>query len=638
MSVFGSQIIQTLKKPENLVTVIALIVAVIAGKDGQVTGEITAESAPRRFTVRDTTLLTANPTLTPTPVLTLTPTQPPLVDHSADARLQISAATPNPKEPGECLPPYPFLYFGGYDTPFQEVILRVPLDDMKIPIAEYGFYGWIHNIGNIAQMGMYGVREWCLYRDPLGYQVAIYYADWLVDNAIYGDDFAVWVYDAPNPPLNAPTRWTSAFSNGKVIALLTKVYALTGEPIYLETARLGVNGFMVDAKDYGVRSRMPDGESFFYEEVAHPEAPSDSHILNGHIYGVQGLALYADYTGDETALALVDEGLESVRRYLDDFDYSISNLYMLNPPGTRGRLNYPTNAHIEGLIWAYDRTHDPIFLKYALRWMHQKWPAIPADMYEITDDADTFPGAFVVAEPDANAHSNTYVYFSDDVREMVLDLREVTTMRSFGYSCPDYQYPTDYRILVSEGGERWQEVLVVEDHDQPHALYFFDKDITARYIRMDIEATHDDVTPRLGPVRADSPTYWEKPVLLAVNDGGALATTSYNLSDDDPETTVAIGSRGGVIYGDLQTAAQPSKVKLEGSADPAQYRVRMAVSNDLETWTYIVGEQTHALLMLPGEIDLPAVETPWRYFRLEIWGNPLEIASLDLWPLSSEAD
>jgi heparosan-N-sulfate-glucuronate 5-epimerase len=506
-----------------------------------------------------------------------------------------------------------------------EVMLQTPktqLDSSGVMLLDYGSSydnaGWQYSISQIAFFGMSALESWCETQDQLALQLAVNQADWLIANAVSRDNFVTWLYNFPNPNFLTPSLWSSGLSNGVVIYFLTQLHAISGDQKYMDTAQLAVNSFLVDMKDGGVRSVYDDG-SVVFEETAHPEAPP-TFILNGHMLAVQSLAYYADYSGDTTAAKLVEEGIQAVRNKLPEFDFSTIALYSLGPiRWGSARNHYAHGIHVRGLFWMYERTNDPIFLRYTFDWQHYKWPAIPSDIYN-----DVFSvGSLMGHNPDLKRWYEEPL----DTKAFVVDLREVRPLRSFGYSM-DAPYPTDFTISVSDDAENWREVKAVTNYTKAHGMFDLG-DITARFVQFKLGDMVNDLPlyyelrdgvytdwMLLGITRVDDAAYWEDPILLVTRDTFIFDDAQY-LRDDDAATTIPLDPDS-VLYVDLRSAKAPSEINITGSGTSTR-QIRFEASTDMQTWIPMSeGDQT---VTLPGVVAFPQTDTPYQYWRIHFEGS-----------------
>lgn len=568
---------------------------------------------------------------TPTPTL---PPPPPEVEaddqaYDADAALAAVPITINTADfAGECLPPHEDFPSNDYARILRNELYQLDEDFTVIQMISGD---WRHNARPLSLLGLAGIRAWCEQQDQLGLQLAVNQADWLVQHSVRIDDFATWPLNYGRGGFLAPPGSTSGLGNGLAVAFLTQLDALaTHTEQYGEMATLYANSFAADVSEGGVSGQLPNDLGILFQEVSHPDAPV-GHILNGHLIGLRGLAYYVDHTADPRAEGVLQAAISGTRNSLALFDLDTIAAYALGPIlWSSSRLHYAHDIHINGLFWLYQRTADPIFLEYALRFQNYKWPAIPADLY-YDDLAETNRMA---QEPDSVRHTDSPVGST----ALILDLREVQPVRSFGYAAVG-PYPVAYTVSVSEDGADWQQIEQITEYTEPHNNLLLGGDVPARYIRLTLDEMVDYTNPyyyeisngfyteRLmwGVIRADSAAYWETPILLLTEADHTINNTQF-LQDDNPETGLEIPPDA-VIYGDLRSSQQIQSVTFT-TQDNAERELWLEVSSDMLTWQPL-GESV--AVTLSNGLMIPAATQDYQYFRLYLNGStPLTLTEVDI--------
>ena len=177
-------------------------------------------------------------------------------------------------------------------------------------------------------------------------------------NTSKGKAGVFWAYFPP--PEGSPVPWTSSFSQGMLAGLYAWLYNETGDVTYLNVSKLLSNSFYLPLERGGFVENTEYGLWF----LEYPYRP-DFLVLNGHMITMKGLWLYYRLTGDERALELFNEGVESVRRALPDCDTGNWSLYSVNGPPAKEDYH---RLHVKLLLWLYAKTGDETFLEYAERW------------------------------------------------------------------------------------------------------------------------------------------------------------------------------------------------------------------------------------------------------------------------------
>ena len=167
--------------------------------------------------------------------------------------------------------------------------------------------------------------------------------------------------------------WYSAMAQSMVMSLLTRMYHVTGNKTYLESAKRGVEIYQVNSTDNGIRAYFMDKYVWFEEYPTNPH----SFVLNGFIYGIFGLYDVYMSCNDpicQTAGKLFNESLISLRAMIPLFDggfmsyYDLRHFTMKTSPNL-ARWDYHT-VHIDQLLLIH-KSFDPykLFKVTAQRWI-----------------------------------------------------------------------------------------------------------------------------------------------------------------------------------------------------------------------------------------------------------------------------
>jgi heparosan-N-sulfate-glucuronate 5-epimerase len=193
--------------------------------------------------------------------------------------------------------------------------------------------------------------------------------DWLVRNAVPKDGFSTFEYTFDWPVYDLEQPWRSALANGGAVIPLVKAHQITGNAMYLYTAKQLLNSFLVEVEDSGVTYKDSD-ESWWYEEyVADNEDAKESRVLNGMLYALIAVYEYYKYTDDMDAKLIFDKGVNSVKENLAKYDNGKGYSYydILGNPANNYHL-----AHVELLNKLYDITNEDIFREYSEKWSEQQ--------------------------------------------------------------------------------------------------------------------------------------------------------------------------------------------------------------------------------------------------------------------------
>ena len=113
----------------------------------------------------------------------------------------------------------------------------------------------------------------------------------------------------------ASAGWTSAMGQGEAISVLLRAETLEPSKGYGPAAERAGLPFLKDIADGGVVWRS--GKDVFFEEIANEHA---SHVLNGCIFALWGLWELWKRTGDPKLEPIVSAGVDTLRRWLPQYD------------------------------------------------------------------------------------------------------------------------------------------------------------------------------------------------------------------------------------------------------------------------------------------------------------------------------
>jgi len=188
------------------------------------------------------------------------------------------------------------------------------------------------------------------------------HVDWLVENIVDKKNFGVWEHYYTLPYYNFKTPWIHGMAQGLAVSALLRAYELTKEKKYLDTAKKAYNVFNVPLKKGGVRY-IDKQKNIWLEEYSVTPPP---HILNGYIFALLGVYDFYQFTKQEKALELWNEGIKTLEKKLDDYDLGYWSLYNLAHKHP-APIHYH-KIHIKQLNRLYQITKNKLFKKYAEQW------------------------------------------------------------------------------------------------------------------------------------------------------------------------------------------------------------------------------------------------------------------------------
>jgi O-antigen/teichoic acid export membrane protein len=178
-----------------------------------------------------------------------------------------------------------------------------------------------------------------------------------------GVAFRVWSYEFDYPFYEIDAPWHSGMAQGHVMELMLAAHRLTGNSLYLNTAKEAASALAVPIEQGGVA--VTAGAGIWFEEYASTSC-RPPEVLNGHNFALNGLWHLSQL--DPAYRTLFDEGVAAVKQRLTRFDHGVWSHYDL--VGTPANRKYQT-IHVEQMRELYARTGDPLFNAYATKFAWQ---------------------------------------------------------------------------------------------------------------------------------------------------------------------------------------------------------------------------------------------------------------------------
>jgi heparosan-N-sulfate-glucuronate 5-epimerase len=250
------------------------------------------------------------------------------------------------------------------------------LDNSNVPFVYYGYIKGIY-IGlqrNPITTTHNALEFYDLFmknRDEKYKEAFLNNSNWLVNNAVPHGKYSILEYVFPWPPYSLEPPWRSGMAQGQALQALIKAHNITGEEKYLDTAKMLLNSFFVEVKDGGVTYKTPKN-GWWYEEYA-GKGDDGPRVLNGMMFAVLGIYDYYNYTKDNSAKYLFDQGVLSLKENLWRYDhngtYSAYDIHRAYAP------LWWHKTHVDLLNQLYDITKEEIFKKYHDKWQNYKLPS-----------------------------------------------------------------------------------------------------------------------------------------------------------------------------------------------------------------------------------------------------------------------
>lgn len=214
--------------------------------------------------------------------------------------------------------------------------LGIHIDKNGIPYVNYDERGTKHNGIGVQRNPVTIIHTAMDYYVADDTKFFINSANWLVDNAVQKDGFLTFEYRYDWPVYNLKQPWRSAMANGEALTPLVKAHEMTGNMLYLDTAKELLNSFFVEVKDGGITYKDSDNSWWYEEYVADNIGAEESRVLNGMLFALIGIYEYYEYTYDSDAKLIFDKGINSVKENLVKYDNGKGHSYydILQTPRT----------------------------------------------------------------------------------------------------------------------------------------------------------------------------------------------------------------------------------------------------------------------------------------------------------------
>jgi heparosan-N-sulfate-glucuronate 5-epimerase len=236
------------------------------------------------------------------------------------------------------------------------------INESGIPIVDYGYYNEVFigkqiNPVTVSQKAFYYESEYQKGNESCK-QLFLNNANYLVETATRCNNYTLWKYNYPWPPYGIASPWVSAMAQGQGIDVLIHAYNMTGDKKYLNSAHLALNAFYVEVKDGGITYK--DHNGWWYEEYV-TGTNVQPRVLNGMIFSLFGIYEYYEFTGDQNAKVLFNQGIISLKNNLYKYDAGSWTYY--DALGYEASPSY-NEIHVNQLLQLYEITKDPFFKEY----------------------------------------------------------------------------------------------------------------------------------------------------------------------------------------------------------------------------------------------------------------------------------
>ena len=480
------------------------------------------------------------------------------------------------------------------------------LDDNGILLYDYGSrYGSVGKYHNPTFIAAYANA---LYRDFLAgdKQAKLNFlrqTDYLISSSNEDTTGIYWVFPFVNEHFSAPVNWYSAMTSGRILGLLVRAHALTGEDRYLNTA-VKVMKKLTLARQLGGMTTYCDDGTAWLEEYVYPGCDSFK-VLNGHIFALAGVYDYVQYTGNKDASIFLDKCINAVKENLDLFDAGYLSFYSEKRPGDKPRFFAERGGyniiHIQQLLWLYKITNQECFVKKASSFQsyENNYPDISVShsTNSITHGPDRMNLTF----------GTSYWSSSEFPVTITLKLKRVQLLKGIVLLGHTFKSsPKKYYIESSLDNRNWKGLASQVENEQLRKKILFTYFVKACYVRITIYSDNGN-----GNVALDGVGLLYKKTSSPVTNFSNYSVGVKKLEDGDITTGVKIKDDGWIIF-DSKGA---KTIALYGSFySPMNSSEDYVIegSNDLIHWR----ECNAALTVLPTNIRLDLAQKKFAYYRL----------------------
>lgn len=176
-----------------------------------------------------------------------------------------------------------------------------------------------------------------------------------------------WNYRNANEILEE--GWISSLAQGQALSLLSRVYKLTNEKRYLESAEKALIPFTKRVEDGGV-VRYWEEKYIFFEEYP---TKRPSYVLNGFVFALIGLYDMHQNTGNVLARQLYENGEETLHHMAPMYDlgtttnYDLVHFSNVSASPNASKANYH-DLHVKLIKYMFEITEDPFYEIIFNRW------------------------------------------------------------------------------------------------------------------------------------------------------------------------------------------------------------------------------------------------------------------------------
>lgn len=243
---------------------------------------------------------------------------------------------------------------------------NVPFDEDSIPLYEVNGELYYHPVylGRLAlwylSTYVYNNDERSLYHAENITRKVLEEADEIDSAMFFPYDFSTLLHNEAKLKRNAP--WYSGMAQGRMLTVVSRLYAVTSNPEYLERANDIFNSFFVSPNTEQPWVSLVDEENFFWIEE-YPDWPDPNFTLNGFGATIFGLYDYYLISDNPMSEVVLKSSLTTIRENINK--YRVENELSLYCLAHKVQRELYHNIHIKQLTGFYSITSDSTFLYWA---------------------------------------------------------------------------------------------------------------------------------------------------------------------------------------------------------------------------------------------------------------------------------
>ena len=211
----------------------------------------------------------------------------------------------------------------------------------------------------IEAFDLIALGEWTLAEESEKLMYALHF---LQESAVINEQGAAWRNTFRFNKYDLNFDWASAYTQGRVLSALARMYQLTGDSAVLLLCQQASDYCFYPLEEGGI-ARQESGGICFEE---YPTIPPNS-VMNGHIFTVWGLYDIYRVTSYDRAKEGFDAGVVWLANHLKDYDMGYWTRYDKQYPYAAG-FAYHKVVHISQMRVLYQITGKPVFKEYADKW------------------------------------------------------------------------------------------------------------------------------------------------------------------------------------------------------------------------------------------------------------------------------